>query len=1311
MRCLPVFLTLLSAVSLSGCKTTFPGQAKADSTKLVVQPERIDQSPIEIRLEAPTLTGAERQGSAWIVLSSRVQTASLGLSLGLAGGVELVDPPPEFRRVDRKSPPVAGGIPFRVHYDAELAAMRVGEERAVPLTLRFGEGYGYVAVGVHSPAREEPLALSESFVLYFLARDEKISFSSHSILDLDVRELRERLQREGVSPEQIDKAIQRKKRGGATVERRVGSPDPERNQSITVEGRILYTDFANNTHPVRFATVEIWDEEAAADDLVTTTTTDANGDYSVSVDDNDGDGTGRDVYVVAYAQGSTVSVEDFDNPGVVWAIDSLPAVANVPDFTTVTLDLTAGNDIANPNQVAFEVYEACNTASRYLTVLGESLPSLCTISYPRPSDGSYYTPSTTTVTMGGTDAHDWDNMQHEYGHHVQNEFNIADSPGGAHQLGQNLCNVHGKDDGLRLAWGEAWPTFFSVMLQAELGLGAIGIPNVGDTSYTDTKPVGADLTYDLEPSTVYQGESDEVVNQRILWDLYDSVDDDDDIGVSLSALVLWDLVEDNLTHTLSEFWNALFFGHTEAEKASFGEIAEDHGVGTSLTAPADGATYAGGAAPTFQWNPNLECDTGANGRFSVRYYTPGYTSLVFASPWQSPTSLIPSDPQRDLIFVGPDAGLPWLVASRDITVPETGPYYGDSGTINDNFDVPDRGPVDIILALDVSSSMNSAVPGGSFGLTKIELLRQAVEIFLRTWSIHAIDGDRIGVVYFSTDTSSVPGTPPILMDMTSSAVVDDIISDVNGTAGSGCTALGGAVQVAFNSFSGTNRRVIIVFSDGMQSTNPFVGEEGNPARLKIKDFASGSTLPFDAFFCDPGTANAPDGATIVPDGMLLDDHSVQIHTIGVGVDGVGFEDLIERIADETSALYHFTSAPDENLDIFYTNDLVSSLKTASLEVVRTDSGTLGSRGMKTLGVPVNQTAISLTLVLSWKGELRSRALGMVVTASNGSSPVPIEVREGNFFRIEKYDLDDVGDGNWSVALNSATDVSLKYQFSAILDEPCFHYDFSFPRLDYGTGDSILVTASVTESGRPVLDKADVWLEVTMPTHPIGKLLADWLPRIEAGRFRLGDVEKGRIEFESRVAAAYRNPEFARLARSRKRQAIQLFDSGSRKHGDAVARDGIYSNRLMATRIPGNYELLLRIMAATDCGRIMRQELNSTLVRIAKFDPNKSRITILPLGRSTYSLLVAPADRFGNVLGPGHGDDVEVFVKGGELEQRVRDRFDGCYEQKVRVRDGHDPMITVQVEGQQLFHARFSDLLRDGKRRLAKNMNVRILERP
>lgn len=780
---------------------------------------------------------------------------------------------------------------------------------------------------------------------------------------------------------------------------------------------------------------------------------------------------------------------------------------------------------------------------------------------------------------------------------------------------------------------------------------------------------------------------------RIFWDLYDNVNDDADQGVSFSAQNLWDVVKDNEPLTFSAFWNYLTAGKTEAEKISYGRICTRYGVAPELSNPADAAVYAGGAAPLFQWDGNVGCDTGGNARYSVRFYNNALTANLYSSPWQSGTSFTPSAEQINQIFVGPDATLQWLVASKDLSAPETGVYYGQTRTVVDNYDVPDRNPVDIILALDLSGSMNGSVPGSDMAMSKIELLKQAAEVFIRTWAMHAIDGDRLGVIYFKTETSSLAGTPPYLLDVATHSGM--VIGDINMQTAENCTAIGGAIQVGYNALTdGDNKKVIIVFSDGEQTKNPFIDEEGAPSRLKIRQVPAGGTVPFGGYWCGgEDLAEDPEGNPIVLDGDTLEDHDIQIHTIGVGVSGADFEALIERVASETDALHHYTSAPDEDLDIFFTNDLINSLKTGTLEIVKTDQGNLARTESRRISVPVNLAAKSLTFVLSWKGELNSNAVAISVALPDGTVAAPTKVDQGAFFAIYKYDLPYQSkdgskhghNGNWLITMQGQGQADLlKYQATAIVDEPCFDYEFTFPRICYGTGDKVVLQAKLLQNQQPLsASDSSVWVNITAPAHSAANIQAAYLPRQDGGNgvASLKTDTTGPLALQERLnVLLQKDKKVAELLNAKRRDRIRLFDDGSAAHSDSKAGDGIYSNVYQATQVPGNYQFRLNIAASSACGRVERSEVTSTLVGVRVFDPTASYLTAKAIGNDRYAILVRPQDRFGNLLGPGHVQDLQISTSSGRLAGSWQDNLDGTYQQLITVAPGDNPRVNIQVNG-------------------------------
>lgn len=1281
---------------------------EAEPCRKAVLPVDLPAVSVQIAVKDPPPRKTLDWGNLEVILQPNMDVSGIVLEISGAGTAKL----DIVKDMQPQSPGKSflPDIQIRDRVRKSIGPLKAGGRQALTLPFQVMEdGYGYVMVKTLDP-NGEPTEASATAVLYVLSRPDRVYFSQHSLLDLDVQRLETDLKRQGKSPEEIRRQVEKLKRSGAKIRKR-SSPGTRKNESskdsgsynsITVEGHVSFTDANNATHPVRFVVVQILDDEGAApEELVATTHTDDTGFYSVTVDDNDGDGTGRDIVVQLQASGDVIQVID-NATGDVLMLDSGSPVMDVVDGTTQTIDLTANNNAGLPQNVAFEVYEALNRLARYLQTLGEPLPAQINVRLFSTLGYSYYW--NTEIFLEAIEVHFWDTMYHEYGHYIQDVYNTANNPGGAHSSCTNDCGTGGrdKDGGIRMSWAESWPTFFGSMAQIEMGLGAMGIPNVADARHTQ----GNGVDYDLEQETdgCTNGEGSERVLMRILWDLYDNANDDQDQGVALSAKTLWDLVADNKPHTFSAFWSFLIAGRPQSERQTFARILTQYGVSAEPTTPPNGQDYDGtGAAPTFQWNGPVSCDTGGNARYSVKFYNDALTSLIYESPWQSNTSFTPSNDQINQIFVGPDAPVRWLVTFRDLSTPITGNYDGQDRTVDDRFDPPDRNPVDIVLALDISGSMGFSVPGSTLNLQKLALLKQAVELFVRTWAMHAIAGDRIGVLYFSTNLTTVTGLTG-LVDVT--ANVNTIIPSVNGQSPQACTAIGGVVQNAFQLLATVDhKKVIILFTDGEQTHNPMVDEEGTPSKLKIKQLASGATVPFGGYWCNgTSAANDPNGTAIVPDGQYVQDHGIQIHTIGVGVSGAAFEDLIDRISSETSALHHYTSAPDEDLDIFFTNDLISSLKSASLEIVKTDQGTLGRGAMQTVSVPVNSASKFLSLVISWKGEVNSSAVQVDVRAPNGTAVSPTKIDQGGFFKVMKYTFPlKVGtgtppsfEGNWTVNLTSqASTDPLLYQFTAFVDERCFHYDFDFDRREYGPGDRVRLTATMIQMGKPLPRTDGVWVDVTAPTYSANTLLAEALSKVKSEKGNMSLDMKGTKDetpFNRAVASLIRSdPKLAAQLRAKNRMSIALYDDGKADHGDTIAGDGIYSNLFAATKVAGSYQFQFHVLASSLCGRVERSEMSATRIAPQIFDPELSCVTVR-VHNGLAVVTVRPQDRFGNLLGAGSPHAVDVLVSAGRLNGPVIDNWDGTYSQEIVLpKDLAELQVAVLIKGKTLLAGPLSKL--------------------
>ncbi len=148
---------------------------------------------------------------------------------------------------------------------------------------------------------------------------------------------------------------------------------------------------------------------------------------------------------------------------------------------------------------------------------------------------------------------------------------------------------------------------------------------------------------------------------------------------------------------------------------------------------------------------------------------------------------------------------------------------------------PARDPVDVALVLDVSGSMDEISVGGA--APRIEVLRDAVELFVETWRRFTVPEDRLGIVYFES------AVEPALLDGAISTLFcphhREFVDDVRDHPTGNLTALGGGVLSGVRSFeAGAVRRHAIVVTDGMQNVSPIVTESG----IEVVFFDLGDTL-------------------------------------------------------------------------------------------------------------------------------------------------------------------------------------------------------------------------------------------------------------------------------------------------------------------------------------------------------------------------------------------------------------------------------------------------------------------------------------
>lgn len=417
--------------------------------------------------------------------------------------------------------------------------------------------------------------------------------------------------------------------------------------SLCVSGTVRWTDRTGAPHPVDRAPVQVRDQEAGADQVVTTVTTDANGFFSATIDNNDGDGTGRDVYVRVSASGPGFSLAQHIDSGV---------TNNAASGAALTKNLLA-NNVAD-NNTAFSVHAALVIATdEIVRQNGAAFPRVPVVF---PADGSYF--DGISLHLLALDRWDWDVSLHEFGHYVSARLGIEANPGGSHGFGDNLSDVYGnKSIGVRLAWGEGWPTYFAVStLRARAG--GLGIAGIGDTSYQDTED--AAISVDLETNGTL-GEDNEQTVFASLWDLNDPVNEGLDT-VTLSRGSIWDTLDAANPTSLSAAY-ARFSPNRTVEGTNC--VFTQMNVSPTITGA---GTTVSTTPPTVHWLRG-NGGTHANNRFTVKFRSAG-GALLFRSTTVTGTSFTPRAAQWNAVLAGAGGTVRISVVATQSDAPATGPY-------------------------------------------------------------------------------------------------------------------------------------------------------------------------------------------------------------------------------------------------------------------------------------------------------------------------------------------------------------------------------------------------------------------------------------------------------------------------------------------------------------------------------------------------------------------------------------------------------------------------------------------------------------
>lgn len=576
-----------------------------------------------------------------------------------------------------------------------------------------------------------------------------------------------------------------------------------------------------------------------------------------------------------------------------------------------------------------------------------------------------------------------------------------------------------------------------------------------------------------------------------------------------------------------------------------------------------------------------------------------------------------------------------------------------------------RVPIDVMMVLDLSGSMLSTACSGC--TPKLDVLKDAVELFVQLWTAIAVPEDRMGVTYFRTNISEYDVGGDVLLEFLPHA--DGIIETVRDqtTAPANLTAMGGGLQSAINTMVDETRlRNIILFTNGMQNVNPMV----------MGDAAAGLEINNNPSIPRYSNINPKDPPT-----KLNTDLGIKVNTIGVGATDP-FMSLLNLIASDTNSVSKLTTAPDDDLRRFFVEDLTEVLQEYSPQLLAYRYGKLTDKTTRET-FTVNNNARKVILKLSWK---RGSSLSFRVKKDGVDLTNLGEIINGPFYRIYSVDIPIMRGrtispgGDWHMQI-SGKKGSL-YEAAAIVEEPLLKYNCTFDKKNYVAGEPIELSVRLLLDGKPVTDTSSVSAQIFKPKMSIGTFLSvnpmphkpsgfQAEPEATAGQIKLQLLQQNNLLWEDVRPI---------------RKTIELKNNG----------DGSYSGVFSDTKIPGSYTVLFQVEGEhPDIGLYKREEVLSTIVLFGKAERKRSdlRLSLIEETADGRHMLLSlrPEDQFGNYLGPDYGHRIKMVLPTESVSADKKDLADGSYTIPLFVPHGTDPYMTLTIMDQPVFKGPLSKI--------------------
>ena len=543
--------------------------------------------------------------------------------------------------------------------------------------------------------------------------------------------------------------------------------------------------------------------------------------------------------------------------------------------------------------------------------------------------------------------------------------------------------------------------------------------------------------------------------------------------------------------------------------------------------------------------------------------------------------------------------------------------YGDpSLSLFTTYKAPD---VDIVPVLDHSGSM-SGYTSSSNTDRKIDILKEASHHFV---DMMAGDGNhQFGLVKFSTTAS----TPYPLQPFTD-ASKPGIHTIIDGLSPTNLTAIGSGLTHAVDQFitngNAEHRRVVLLVTDGMENQTPWI-------------------------------------ADVQPD---LIDQNVAVYPLGLGYSSNINETKLINLANATGGDYRIT---DDDL-IFRKYFIEVLCEAAEWSVVNDPIFEVSANQQTTLASSVCSEDKQVIFTVYWSDydnavEFTVKAPDGHIYAANPSATA--YTFEGKpRYAFFKFDLSKIPaarrNGTWTMQMKGkagSLPTGKKVRLSAsVLAKEGAKMTVGLDNPWVLTGNRNLIQVKLGHRGK-MLKNAVVKAYLDRPEKGLGNIL------------RYNPVKLSKVTMAKTLTASDRTPLQLKTETLQKKlganfmprtqEIVRLYDDGT--HGDLKKGDGIYSATLMNTKVPGLYNLRIVVNAEIN-GKKTTREWTKTFQSKVDIDPRYSvkdlKVLSLTKRENKYQLTIAPKDRFGNFMGPGHTISV-INIDGKRMV--LTDNLDSTY---------------------------------------------------